>query len=116
MEVISSVLESAGDYAVVILKYLVRIITIFLCGLGSVYIPTRQLEIKITRKRQHLIALIAMGFASPVITVIYHYDTFAKFLWESVAFWVVCNVVYVVLGQHFYRRMDHFLDNKIGKD
>jgi uncharacterized membrane protein YfcA len=113
---LSTILGAAGEYAVVIVQYIVRITTIFLAGLGTVYIPTRQLGMKIPVLRQHLIALIAMLVSSTVITAIYHYTTFGRFLWESIVFWIICNVVYVVLGQHFYNRIDNFLDKKLGED
>ena len=116
MELLTTILSSAGDYGLVIIQHLVRITTIFLFGLGSVYVPTRQLSLNIPKPKQHLISLVAMALASVVITGIYHYTTLPRFIWESIVFWIIGNVVYVILGHHFYKRMDNFLDKKIGSD
>jgi len=113
---LSTILGSAGGYAVVIAQYLVRIATIFLVGLRSVYVPTRQLNIKLKLHKQHIIALISMAIASIAISGVYHYQGLIRFIWESTVFWLIGNVVYVVLGHRFYRRMDNFLDKKLGED
>jgi hypothetical protein len=116
MDFLNTILDSAGEYAVVLVRHLVRIATIFLAGLGVVSIITKQLGIPVKKKTQTLIGMGVMLLTSIIISILYHYSTIVRLLWESLVFWVIGNVVYMVLGYHFYNRMDNFLDKKIGEN
>jgi hypothetical protein len=81
-----------------------------------IYIPTRQLEYKLKKKTQHVIAMISMIMFSGVITFIYHTTALNQMLWESLIFWLISNVVYVLFADSLYTRMDNYLDKKLGED
>jgi hypothetical protein len=58
----------------------------------------------------------SMLIASVTISILYHYKGVGLCIWESLVFWVIGNVVYVILREQLYTRMDKFLDKKIGND
>ena len=109
-------LLQGGEIAKQIMEYLVRIGTIVLGGLGSVYIPHKQLKFKMSERQCHTVAVACMLIYSCVITYVYFKDSVSKMIWESFIFWLIANVGYVTVGWHFYSRIDDFLDKHLGKD
>jgi len=96
--------------------HILRILTITLGGLGVIYTLTRQMGIKISFHIQHIIAMITMMVFSGVVTIIYHATSTGQMIWESIIFWLISNVVYVLFADTLYTRMDHYLDKKLGDD
>lgn len=99
-----------------LISHLIRIVTLVLGGLGTIYIPEKQFGWKISTKGRHWISTAAMLLYSYIVTVIYHQAPPAQMLWETLIFWLIANVVYVSVGYNLYVRVDHFLDRKFGKD
>jgi len=99
-----------------IIGHLVRITTITLGGIGTIYIPHKQLGVKMSERAKHIVATVSMLVYSMIITIVYHKTNGLQMWWETLIFWIIANVVYVSVGYNLYKRIDHFLDRKIGKD
>jgi len=109
-------LLKGGEQAGIILGHLLRIATLVLGGLGTVYIPHKQLKLKMSERVCHITALVSMLIYSGCVTWVYFKGPISKMIWETFIFWVIANVGYVIFGWNFYSRMDSFLDKKLGED
>ena len=113
-----ALLEVLGDYSVVLVKYLVRIITITLGSLGFVYVFDRMLGFKWSNRIKNTLAIFSNVFFSYCITVIYYakrYSTF-RLVYETIIFALIACVFYVIFAWRLYSRVDYWLDNKGFKD
>ena len=95
---------------------IIRVIYITLGGIGTIYIPNRQLGISMSKRVKHITATVSMFIYSMLITGIYHQDRIIVMWWETLIFWLIANVVFVSIGYDLYRRVDDFLDQKVGKN
>jgi len=95
---------------------LFRVLIICLSGISIKYIIRLQLGMKIDESKENLAAMIMMIFSSIFITWLYFYDGNIKVaVWETVIFWLVSNILYVLL-RDFYIRIDKYFDSKIGEN
>jgi len=99
-----------------IIDHILRITTIVLGGIGTIYIPDRQIGIKMSKRTMHIIGMVSMFCYSMVITIIYHQTTPLQMWWETLIFWLIANVAFVSIGYDLYKRIDHFLDRRLGKN
>jgi hypothetical protein len=99
-----------------LVSHLIRIVTVVLGGLGTIYIPNKQFGIQMSNRARHIVATVSMLIYSMLITVIYHRAALLQMWWETFIFWLIANVVYVSVGYNLYKRIDHFLDKRVGKD
>ena len=115
---IAKVITALGDYGIVIVKHIVRLITITLGALGIVYIIGRMLAIDLSMKTKNIIATILMFLFSFCITIIYYSEGYStiRIIWETFIFGAISCVLYVVFAWKLFARIDHFLDKKGFKD
>jgi hypothetical protein len=99
-----------------LLGYIIRILTITLGGIGVIYIPTRQLGYNLSKRTQHLSAMISMYIFSVMVTIVYHRAPMVQMTWETLIFWLISNVAFVLFADTLYARIDSFLDRKLGDD
>lgn len=109
-------LMSGGKIAQASFGHLVRLLTLTLGGLGTVYIFHRQLSIKMSMAARHKLALVSMLVYSGFVTYVYFEAPLKRMLWETFIYWVIANVFYVIFGWTLFSRMDDFLDKRFGKD
>jgi hypothetical protein len=116
MDFIISILQVAGDYGVVLIKYAVRVLAITAGTLGTVYIMGRLLELETKSKTKNITATLCLLTYSTCITLVYHQSAIPKMVWESFIFGVISAVPYITIGWRFKSRMDSWLDRKFGED
>lgn len=109
-------LLSGGEVAKEAFGYIVRLLTITLGGLGTVYIVHRQLGLKVCLAARHKLALASMLVYSAIVTFVYFEAELKCMVWETFIYWVISNVIYVIFGTTLFSRMDNFLDKRLGKD
>lgn len=110
---IISIMLSSGEYATIIAARIIRIVTIFLSGLGLTYLLTNQFGFKISNDLKNTLAALMMLTSSIVISFLYHYQTLAIVLWESAVFWLIGNVAYVIFEDFVHPRLDCYFDRKL---
>lgn len=109
----------SNDYMIIILKYLVRIVTISTFGLSTAYFTTYQMKNYINDKYDDIIAFLSMLFASTIITFVYFYDPEyvsrldrLRYFWEILVFAMLGNVVYIVVGKEIKNVFIYYIKNK----
>ena len=114
----NAIIESLGDYSVVIAQYIVRLLTVTLGTLGIIYIIDRMLELKLSNKVKNTIATILMFLFSYIITKIYFSNGYSlwRIIWETFIFGSISCVFYIVFAWKLFVRVDHWLDKKGFKD
>ena len=110
--------DKGVSFAIVALQYAFRLLTLFMVGLGGVYIPHRMLNIKMSYRQGNSMALILMFCWSWFIQWVFWWDksTMKENIYLPITFWIISSIPYVLFGWRLYKRMDNFLDRKFGKD
>lgn len=110
--------EILSQYLPRIFDGILRGLVLTTASLGVVYIFGRMLEIINSNRARNALAIFVMFPMSYWIVIVYDISITnqLEILLRALFFGLVGCIFFVVIGWHFYDRIDHLLDTKIAPD